>query len=142
MNNEVVIVIGEDDPGHASLMKKNLTRAGIVNRIIHFNDGDEILAFLFGNGNGPVREPDLSYLLLLDIHMPKVDGMEVLKRIKGNEATRKIPIIVITTTDDPLEIEKCYELGCNSYIVKPVLYDNFVDTVRQLARYLMVMEVP
>ena len=142
MNNEVVIVIAEDDPGHASLMKKNLERAGIVNRIIHFEDGDETLDFIFGEGNGPSREPDSSYLFLLDIRMPKVDGIEVLKRIKENEATRKIPTIMVTTTDDPREIEKCYDLGCNSYIVKPVQYDNFVDTMRQLGLYLKIMEVP
>jgi CheY-like chemotaxis protein len=123
-------------------MEKNLKRAGIANRIIHFEDGDETLEFLFGDDNGPHREPDSSYLLLLDIRMPKVDGIEVLKRIKENEATRKIPTIMITTTDDPLEIEKCYDLGCNSYIVKPVLYDNFVDAVRQLGLYLMIIEVP
>ncbi len=142
MNKEVVIVIAEDDPGHLALLQMNFERIGILNKVIHFENGDEILGFFFGDGDGPHREPEISYLLLLDIRMPKVDGIEVLKRIKEDRATHKIPTIMITTTDDPLEINKCYELGCNSYIVKPVQYENFVNAVRQLGLFLKVMEIP
>jgi len=142
VKKEIVIVVAEDDHGHMALLKMNFKRSGILNNMIHFENGEEILDFFFMNGSGPHREPDTSYLLLLDIRMPKVDGIEVLKRIKGNEATRKIPIIMITTTDDPEEINRCYDLGCNIYIVKPVEYDDFVDAVRELGLFLMVMEMP
>ncbi len=142
MNKEVVIVIAEDDPGHFALLQMNFKRIGILNKVIHFENGDETLKFFLGDGDGPHREPEISYLLLLDIRMPKVDGIEVLKRIKEDRTTHKIPTIMITTTDDPLEIDKCYDLGCNSYIVKPVQYENFVNAVRQLGLFLMVMEVP
>ena len=141
MNKEVIITVAEDDPGHMALLKMNFKRSGILNDVIHFENGKETLDFFFMEGDGPHMEPGSSYLLLLDIRMPKVDGIEVLKKIKGNEATRKIPIIVITTTDDPDEINRCYDLGCNIYIVKPVQYDDFVNAVKQLGLFLMVMEV-
>ncbi len=141
MNKEVVIVIAEDDPGHMALLQMNFKRVGILNEIIHFENGEETLDFFFGDSDGPHSESGTSYLLMLDIRMPKVDGIEVLKKIKRNKTTRKIPTIMVTTTDDPLEIEKCYDLGCNCYFVKPVQYDNFVNAVRQLGLFLMVMEV-
>jgi len=142
MKKEVIIVVAEDDPGHMALLQMNFKRVGILNEVIHFENGEDTLDFFFGDGEGPHREPDTSYLLLLDIRMPKVDGIDVLKKIKNNEATRKMPTIMLTTTDDPLEIDKCYDLGCNNYIVKPVQYENFVNAVKQLGLFLMVMEIP
>ena len=142
MTKETIIIIAEDDPGHASLIMKNLKRAGIANEILHFKDGQETLDFLLRRGEGPHRMNGAGYLLLLDIRMPKVSGVEVLQQIKQDEELRKIPVIMITTTDDPREIEHCHSLGCSSYIAKPVDYDKFVEILKQLGLFLMVVEVP
>ncbi|MFC2154890.1 response regulator [Acidobacteriota bacterium] len=142
MKKEVNILIAEDDMGHAALIRKNLIRSGITNTIIHFKDGQEVLDFLFNTGESAHREPGISYLLLLDIRMPKVDGVEVLRRIKEDKELKKIPIIMITTTDDPREVEKCHEFGCSNYITKSVDYEKFVESIKKLGYFLMVVEIP
>lgn len=142
MTNEVMIIIAEDDEGHATLIQKNLKRAGILNPILHFNDGQETLDYLFRRGAGPHWKPGAALMLLLDIRMPKIDGVEVLQQLKQHEELRKIPVIIITTTDDPREIERCHAIGCNNYVTKPVDYDKFVAAIRQLGLFLMVVEVP
>ena len=142
MNKEVIILVADDDDGHAGLIQKNLARSGVANQILRFRDGQEILDFLFMEGEGEHRNPDLSYILLLDIRMPKLDGTEVLRRIKENSLLRKMPVIMITTTDDPREVAHCHSLGCNSYITKPVEYDDFVNAIRQLGLFLAVVQVP
>ncbi|MDD3146148.1 MAG: response regulator [Candidatus Riflebacteria bacterium] len=142
MQQEVVILVAEDDEGHAGLIRKNLFRAGIVNEIKHFVDGQEILNFIFCLGNGPHRQKGLSYILLLDIRMPKVDGIEVLRQIKSDDELKKMPVVMITTTDDPREVEHCHSLGCNNYITKPVEYEAFVNAIRQLGLFLSVVELP
>ncbi len=141
MNTEVVILIAEDDDGHALLIEKNLKRASICNKIIRFCDGQEVLDFLFRKTT-PGREPGLAYLLLLDIRMPKVDGVEVLRQIKEDPELKKLPVTMLTTTDDPKEIAHCHELGCNNYITKPIEYETFVQTVQQLGFFLSVVRVP
>jgi CheY-like chemotaxis protein len=142
MNKEVTILITEDDEGHAALIRKNLGRAGITNPMLHFRDGDEVLNFLFRRGAPPHRESNAAYLLLLDIRMPKVDGVEVLRQVKSDADLRRLPVIMITTTDDPREVSRCHEIGCNNYITKPVDYEKFLTAIRQLGLYLMVIEVP
>ena len=142
MKKEVTILITEDDEGHAALIRKNLGRAGITNPIMHFKDGQEVLDFLFRRGDPPHREDHAAYLLLLDIRMPKVDGVEVLRQVKTDPDLRKLPVIMITTTDDPREVARCHEIGCNNYITKPVEYEKFITAIRQLGLYLMVIEVP
>ena len=142
MKNEVIILIAEDDAGHASLIRRNLRRAGVSNDLIHFKDGQEVLDFLFKAGNGPHRAPQTPYLLLLDIRMPRVNGVEVLEQIKKDTELSKLPVIMITTTDDPREIENCHKLGCNSYVTKPINYEKFVEAIRQLGLFLLVVEVP
>jgi CheY-like chemotaxis protein len=142
MKAEVVILIAEDDDGHATLVKRNLKRSDINNTIIHFHDGQEVLDFLFKRGDGPHRISGESYLLLLDIRMPKVDGLEVLRQIKADPELRKLPVIMITTTDDPREVEHCHQLGCCTYIVKPIKYDKFIDSIKQLGLFLTVVEIP
>lgn len=142
MEQEVVIVIAEDDEGHAALIKKNLKRAGILNQILHFHDGQELLDYLFRRGPGPHWEPGTAIVALLDIRMPKVDGIEVLRQIKQDPELRKIPVIMVTTTDDPREVEKCHAIGCSSYITKPVDYEKFIKAIRQLGLFLTVVQVP
>ena len=142
LTKEVVIVVAEDDEGHASLIVKNLQRAGITNEIICFKNGQETLDFLLLKGKGPHRAPDAGYILLLDIRMPKVDGVEVLRQLKQDPELTKIPVTMITTTDDPREVEECHLLGCSNYITKPVDYNKFVKVIRQLGLFLLVVEVP
>ncbi len=142
MNKEVIILIADDDDGHAGLIQKNLARSGVANEIIRFRDGREIENFLFLEGKGPHRVPELAYVLLLDIRMPRLDGTKVLQRIKEDPVLRKMPVIMITTTDDPREVAHCHALGCNSYITKPVEYDDFVHAIRQLGLFLAVVQVP
>jgi CheY-like chemotaxis protein len=142
MHQDVVILIAEDDEGHATLITKNLRRSGIGNAIMHFKDGQEMVDFLFGNGNGPHPEAGKGYLMLLDIRMPRLSGIEVLEIIKEDPEMRKIPIIMLTTSDDPREIERCHLLGCSNYIPKPIEYDGFVNVVKHLGLFLSIVQVP
>jgi CheY-like chemotaxis protein len=138
----VVILIAEDDEGHTTLIIKNLKRAGLANPIITFKDGSEILDFLMYRGDAPHRLRGTHYLLLLDIRMPKVDGIEVLRQLKKDEELCKMPVIILTTTDDPREVDECYKLGCSSYITKPVDYEEFVEVIKKLGLFLLVVKVP
>ncbi|MEE8358389.1 MAG: response regulator [Candidatus Hydrothermarchaeales archaeon] len=142
VKREFTIILAEDDEGHAKLIMKNLKRAGIRNNILHFKDGDETLDFLFKRGSGPHRVSGKAYLLLLDIRMPKVDGVEVLKEIKKDPELRKTPVIMVTTTDDPREVERCHRLGCSNYIAKPIDYDKFIEAIRRLGLFLLVVDIP
>ena len=142
MTREVVILIADDDAGHTRLIEKNLSRAGLHNRTQRFQNGQQVLDFFFGEGAASRRDPHLSYLLLLDIRMPKVDGVEVLRQVKQDSVLRRMPVIMLTTTDDPREVGRCHTLGCNSYIVKPVDYDKFAEAIKQLGLYISLVEVP
>ena len=142
MKEEVVVLIVEDDDGHARLIEKNLRRASIKNEMLRFADGQQILDFLFRRGEGRQREDCAPYLLLLDIRIPKIEGVEVLRQIKQDEELRKIPVIMLTTTDDPLEVDACHRLGCSHYIVKPVEYDKFSAALGQLGLFLKIVQVP
>lgn len=141
MIRETVILVADDDAGHARLIEKNLNRAGIGNRIERFEDGQQVLDFLFRRGERK-RERETPYLLLLDIRMPKVDGVGVLRQLKGDEELRKLPIIMLTTTDDPREVERCHALGCSNYIVKPVDYEQFADAIVKMGNYITLVKVP
>lgn len=136
MLEDTVILIAEDDAGHFALLKKNLWRSCVANDIIQFKDGEEILEFLFGDGEGARREADQRYVLLLDIRMPKIDGREVLRRMKEDDELKKIPVIMLTTTDDAGEISKCYDMGCSFYVVKPADYNMFMEAVNNLGNLL------
>ena len=142
LQNEAIILLAEDDEGHAELIKRNLRRSGLVNEMIGFPDGQAILDFLFRMGKGPHRKGSAYYVLLLDIRLPKVDGVEVLRQIRDDKELRKLPVIMITTTDDPREIDNCHALGCSSYVVKPVNYEQFTSSIKQLGLFLMVVQVP
>ena len=141
-NHAPVILIVEDDEGHAILMRQNLEIAGLNNPVEHFRDGQAVLDFLFRRGNGPMREFGRSYLVLLDIRMPKVDGIEVLRRVKTDDELRKLPIIMLTTTDDTREVTRCHELGCSVYIQKPVDYEKFAEAIRRLGLFITLLQFP
>lgn len=141
--NEITILIAEDDDGHAELIIDNLRDAGLTNAIIRFRDGQEALDFLTGTPDTEnTRQSGTAYLLLLDIRMPRVDGVEVLRRVKDTPELHKMPVIMLTTTDDPREVKNCYELGCSCYITKPVDYDRFSEMLNRLGLFLMVVQVP
>ncbi len=139
MKKEVTILLAEDDPGHATLVVKNLKRGGIGNEIIRFADGAELIDFF---ENSAEYDSGKSYLVLLDIRMPRMDGIEALKIIKSRPTLRTVPVIMLTTTDDPVEINKCYDYGCGAYIVKPVERESFIEALRNLGLFLTVVEVP
>ena len=142
VTREVVILVADDDAGHVRLIEKNLQRAGLHNSMLRFEDGQEILDFLLRRGSGQKRKPDSSYLLLLDIRMPKVDGIEVLRQIKADAELRKLPVTMLTTTDDPREVARCHELGCSNYIVKPVDYEKFTEAIKQFGLFISLVQVP
>ncbi len=141
MEKEVVILIAEDDEGHAILIQRNLKRAGIRNELVVFKNGRAILDFMYGRGERQ-REPGTPYVLLLDIGMPEVDGVEVLRQIRADRGLKKLPIIMITTTDDPREVARCHELGCSNYVTKPLDYNQFVEAIRRLGLFLLIVEIP
>jgi CheY-like chemotaxis protein len=134
--SEVVILLVEDDPGHARLIEKNLRRANITNEIVRLADGGQAIAYLFSNGRPP------SLLVLLDLNLPVLDGYQVLERMKSDERTKRIPVIILTTTDDPREVSRCYELGCNVYVTKPVDYEQFSEAIRKLGLFMAVLMIP
>ena len=138
----MVILLAEDDEGHALLIKKNVARAGIVNEIVHVTDGKQALDFVRRRGAFLNRSHSGPLLVVLDINMPGLDGVQVLTRIKEDQATAAIPVIMLTTTDDPREIERCYQAGCSVYVTKPVEYDAFVEAVKRLGLFLQVVQVP
>jgi CheY-like chemotaxis protein len=136
------IVLAEDDDGHATLVQRNLERSGLVNAFTRMRDGQETLEFLRGDNAFAGQAAPEQALLLLDIKMPRVDGTEVLRQLRADPRTARLPIIMLTTTDDPREIQRCYELGCNVYITKPVDYQAFVEAIKRLGLFLQVVKVP
>ncbi len=138
----VTILLVEDDPGHARLIEKNVRRAGVNNAIVPFTDGTSAMAYLFGKTAAGARTAGHALLVLLDLNLPDMSGIDILKAIKEDEHIRRVPVVVLTTTDDKVEIQRCYDLGCNVYITKPVDYEGFATAIRQLGLFLSVMQVP
>lgn len=137
----VGIVMIEDDAGHARLIEKNIRRAGINNAIKHFTDGGSALRYMFESPEGPALNGPA--LILLDLNLPDMSGTDILTRIKADDSPlRRTPVVVLTTTDDKVEIQRCYDLGCNVYITKPVNYESFAVAIRQLGLFLSVIQVP
>ncbi|HNW43812.1 MAG TPA: response regulator [Elusimicrobiales bacterium] len=139
-NNEmpITILIAEDDDGHARLIQEHLKDAGVHNPIHRLRDGEETLAFLEKSG----KDKDHKYLLLLDIKMPGIDGIQVLKKLKADERLKTLPVIMVTTTDDPRDIEACYRAGCSNYLVKPVGFTAFAEMITRLGLFILIIKVP
>ncbi len=144
MREDTVILIAEDDAGHFALVKRNLWRSCVSNSFLHFKNGQEVLDFLYMRGDGPKMTPNTAYLLLLDIRMPRVNGTEVLHEIKQHPEFRKIPVIMLTTTDSPSEVQRCHDMGCSFYMVKPPNYNDFMASVEHLGALLSLagVEIP
>ena len=142
MTRPVVIAMVEDDEGHARLIEKNLRRAGVNNEIVPLSDGTSALDFLFGSDGSGLANKGRPLLILLDLNLPDMSGIDILKRLKENEHLRVLPVVVLTTTDDKGEIQRCSDLGCNVYVTKPVDYEKFANAIQQLGLFMYVMQVP
>lgn len=142
MSRPVCIVMIEDDEGHARLIEKNIRRAGVTNEIVPFESGTNALAYLLGPDGSGEASANRALLILLDLNLPDMTGIEILRRLKENEHLRRSPVVVLTTTDDEREIQRCYDLGCNVYITKPVNYEGFSNAIRQLGLFFSVIQVP
>jgi CheY-like chemotaxis protein len=134
----ITVVLIDDDDGHVSLIERHLRRAGLANPIVRLADGQAGLDYVQAKA---AAAPD-SLLVLLDVKMPRLDGIEVLRRLRADAATERLLVIMLTTTDDPREIERCYELGCNVYVTKPVECEAFFEAVRRLGLFLQVVNLP
>ncbi|AYM05869.1 MULTISPECIES: response regulator [Rhizobium/Agrobacterium group] len=139
---EVTIVMIEDDEGHARLIEKNVRRAGVNNEIVPFTLGAKALDFILGESRDGLVSKDRYLLVLLDLNLPDMSGINILEQIKSNEYTRRLPVVVLTTTDDETEIQKCYDLGANVYITKPVDYEGFANAIKNLGLFFSVIQIP
>lgn len=138
--NEVEILIVEDNPSDAEMALRALKKNKLANNVLVVEDGEEALNFIFARGKYSEREKNIRpKIILLDLKLPKVDGLEVLKEIKSNEQTKIIPVIVLTSSKEETDMMKSYQMGVNSYIVKPVEFDKFVDAVRDLGLYWLLL---
>jgi CheY-like chemotaxis protein len=144
MNNArpVTIIMVEDDEGHARLIEKNIRRAGVANEIVAFTNGTDALGYLLGADGTGIVNKGRQLLVLLDLNLPDMTGIDILEKVKGNEHTKRSPVVVLTTTDDQREIQRCYDLGANVYITKPVDYDGFANAIKQLGLFFSVMQIP
>jgi len=136
------IVLVEDDPGHARLIARNLHRAHITSELVTLSDGQQAVDYLFKEHTYTGATHALPLLLLLDLNLPGLDGYQVLARLKADARTRHIPVIILTTTDAPQEIERCYALGCNVFVTKPVDYTRFVEVIRTLGLFMSIVQLP
>lgn len=142
-NNTVEILLIEDNMNDAELTIRALRKGNINNNLIHLKDGAEALEFLFGKGSFERRDTSSKpKVILLDLKMPKMDGLEVLTQIKANEDTKPIPVVVLTSSKEHPDIKRAYALGANSYIVKPVEFDDFSKVVTDLGFYWLLKNQP
>lgn len=140
--HELAILVVDDDLGHVELVRRNLTRIGVNNPVLSFGNGKEALDYIFAQGARIGRKGDGQLLVLLDINMPGLDGVEVLRQIKGDVKTRKTPVIMLTTADDPKEINRCYDLGCSVYLTKPVDPAAFIEAIHRLGLFISIVSTP
>lgn len=141
--NEIEILFAEDNLDDATLTMRALKKGGLTNVIFHVKDGAEALDFIYCRGIYSSNQPPQHLkLILIDIKMPKVSGIEVLEKIKADDAFKTIPVVVLTSSKEDPDIKHCYELGANSYIVKPVESENFFQTIKDISLYWMITNQP
>ena len=138
--NELEVLLVEDSPEDAALTLRALKKNNLINRIHVAIDGAEALDYIFGADNSPCL--CVPRVIFLDLHLPKINGIEVLRKLKSDERTRSIPIVVLTSSREDQDISECYSLGVNSYIVKPVQFENFTRSVAELGLYWMLLNKP
>lgn len=142
-HNEVEILLVEDNLSDAELVTRALRKVNLANNLVHVKDGEEALDFIFAEGQYKDREmKNVPRVILLDIKMPKVDGIEVLRRVKSDPFTKSIPVVIMTSSKEELDIVKSYELGVNSYVVKPVSFNSFSKAVSELGLYWVLVNQP
>lgn len=140
---EVEILLVEDSPRDAELTIRALRERKLANKLFHVKDGAEALDFVFGTGKFAGREVQKQpKVILLDLKLPKVDGLEVLRRVKSDERTKVVPVIVITSSTEERDVVESYKLGVNSYINKPIAFDKFVDAVSEVGLYWLLLNRP
>ena len=143
MISQVEVLLVEDNPHDAEMTIRSLKKVNLANNLVHVRDGEEALEFIFGQGRFAGRDLiNAPKVILLDIKMPKVDGIEVLRRLKANDVTRCIPVVIMTSSKEELDIVSSYELGVNSYVVKPVDFEGFAKAVSQLGLYWLITNQP
>lgn len=142
-NNKVEILLIEDNMSDAELIIRSLRKVNLANKLMHLKDGAEALDFIFRKGQFSNRSADnLPRVILLDIKMPKVDGIEVLRQLKGNEETKLIPVVIMTSSNEEKDIIDSYSLGVNSYVVKPLEFAGFAKAVSELGLYWVITNQP
>ena len=138
--NEIEVLLVEDNPHDAEMTLGALKKHNLANRLHHVKDGAEALAFIFATGSYSTRKIECSpKVVLLDLKLPKVDGLEVLRRIRGDNRTRLLPVVILTSSKEEQDMVAGYKLGANSYIRKPVDFDQFMEAIRQLGLYWLVL---
>lgn len=143
MTNLVEILLVEDNPRDAELTIRALTKYHLANRIVHVEDGAEALDFLFLQGKYQGRSPsETPKVILLDLKLPKINGLEVLRAVKSDERTASIPVVVVTSSNEDPDIVTAYSLGANSYVVKPVEFNSFIEAIRTIGMYWLLMNNP
>src|ERR1700680_2613094 len=142
MSTPVTIIMIEDDEGHARLIVRNIRRSGVNNAILPFTNGPAAVKYLFGSYGSGLDHKGEALLILLDLNLPDMSGIDILRRVKENNYLKSTPVVVLTTTDDSHKVKRCYELGCNVYITKPVNYESFANAIRQLGLFFSVIQVP
>ena len=140
--NNVEILLVEDNPNDAELTLRALKKQNLTNNIYHVRDGAEALDFIFAKGEFEGRNMDVVKVILLDIKLPKVDGIEVLRRIRADVKLGKTPVVMLTSSNEDRDIVESYNLGVNSYIVKPVAFDKFMEAVSEIGLYWMLLNKP
>lgn len=137
---QVEILLVEDNPDEAELAIRELTKHKLANDLLHVHDGQEALEFIFGTGKYIGRDiNDPPKVILLDLKMPKIDGIEVLRQVRADERTCMIPVVVLTSSNQEKDITESYRLGVNSYIVKPISFDNFSKSIKEIGYYWLVL---
>ncbi|MEP1033545.1 response regulator [Ekhidna sp.] len=144
LTNDVQIVLVEDNPDDAELTMRSLKNSNFVNEIVWLKDGEEAINYLTGKGEYSKRDLNIKpRLILLDLKLPKLNGMEVLEIIKKNESLDKIPVVVMTSSKENRDLEKCYALGANSYVVKPINFTNFMQMTKEISMYwVLINQIP
>ncbi len=142
MENGIIMLV-EDNPDDEELTIRALKKANILNEVVVARDGVEALDYLFATGKHEGRDMSvMPLLILLDLRMPKIDGLEVLKRIRGDDRTRRLNVVVMTTSQEEADLARSYDLNANSYIRKPVNFDQFTEAIKQVGLYWLVLNVP